>query len=138
MRRRLSANQPCPCGSGRVAKACCGPVLDGAPAPTPEALVRSRFTAYATAAVGHLVRTWAPEPARTDVAAWRDELAAWCAAVSFDALTVLEAHVDGDRGTVRFRAALRRGDEDLSFEETSRFVRRDGRWLYVDGDVDAR
>ena len=134
---RLSANQPCPCGSGRRAKGCCGPVLDGDPAPTPEALMRSRFTAYATGAVGHLMRTCAPEGPHfsADAAAWRADLTVWCDAVTFDGLTVLASSEDGERGTVTFHARLHRGVEDLSFGETSRFVKRDGRWLYVDGDI---
>ncbi|MFN7145721.1 MAG: SEC-C metal-binding domain-containing protein, partial [Myxococcota bacterium] len=41
---RPSANAPCPCGSGRKAKGCCLPILEGAAAPTPEALMRSRYT----------------------------------------------------------------------------------------------
>ncbi|HRZ89595.1 MAG TPA: SEC-C metal-binding domain-containing protein, partial [Spirochaetia bacterium] len=39
--------ETCPCGSGREYSACCGPVIAGAvPAPTAEALMRSRYTAY--------------------------------------------------------------------------------------------
>ena len=38
---------PCPCGSGRAFGACCGPALSGErPAPTAEALMRSRYTAF--------------------------------------------------------------------------------------------
>lgn len=134
---RLSANQPCPCGSGRRAKACCGPILDGLAAPTPEALMRSRYTAYATGAAGHLMRTCAPDSPHhgADPIAWRAELQGWCAAVTFDGLTVFEASTDGDRGAVRFHARLHRGTTDLSFSEASRFVRRDGRWLYLDGEM---
>jgi SEC-C motif-containing protein len=111
-------------------------VLDGRPAESPEALMRSRYTAYATGAVDHVMATTAPEsPHRgADPSAWRAELRAWCAAVSFDGLEVREAHTDGDRGTVTFFARLRSGDRDVSFGERSRFVRRDGRWWYVDGD----
>lgn len=99
--------------------------------------MRSRFTAFATGHVAHLVRTWDPEApqARADLGAWRAELAAWCDAVTFERLEVQHAAAEGDHGTVTFRATLRRGAEDLSFTETSRFVRRDGRWLYVDGVV---
>jgi SEC-C motif-containing protein len=131
-----SRNAPCPCGSGRKAKACCGPALDGRPAPTAEALMRSRYTAYAVGAVAHVMATTAPEsPHRgADPAAWRDELRAYCAAVTFEGLQVREAREEGDRATVTFSARLRAGDRDLSFGERSRFVRRDGRWLYVDGD----
>ena len=52
----------CPCGSGRTLDQCCGPYLDGtAKAPTPEALMRSRYSAFVTVNVDHLERTLLPE-----------------------------------------------------------------------------
>jgi len=98
--------------------------------------MRSRYTAYATGAVGHVMATCAPEsPHRgADPVAWRAELLSWCRAVRFEGLEVREACEDGDQGTVTFHARLRAGDQDLSFTERSRFVRRGGRWFYVDGE----
>ena len=132
---RLSQNAPCPCGSGRRAKACCAPILGGAPAASPEALMRSRYTAYATGATGHLMRTTAPESPhfRPDARQWKADLDAYCAQVRFEGLEVLGASQDGDRGRVQFRARLAAGGRDLSFGEDSAFVRQQGRWLYVDG-----
>lgn len=131
-----SRNAPCPCHSGRKAKACCEPLLAGAPAPTPEALMRSRYAAYACGHVAHLQRTTAPHSPhrRPDAAAWREELLAFCEGTGFDGLEVRAASEDGDRGEVTFFATLSRGGADLSFGERSRFLRLGGRWLYVDGD----
>lgn len=42
----FSVVAPCPCGSGRRDAHCCLPILRGEPAPTAEALMRSRYTAY--------------------------------------------------------------------------------------------
>ncbi len=133
---RLSANAPCPCGSGRKAKGCCLPILEGAPAPTPEALMRSRYTAYATGDVTHLVRTTHPaSPHRqADARAWAEELRRYCAAVRFEGLEVREAGADGDTGRVTFFARLSHDGRDLSFGEASTFRRVDGRWLYLDGE----
>ena len=135
MSRAPSKNAPCPCGSGRRTKACCGPVIAGAPAQTPDALMRSRYTAYATGAAGHIMRTTAPESPHhvADAARWRREIEAWCRAVRFDGLAVLSSQTDGDRGEVVFFATLTAATGDVSFGERSRFVRREGRWLYVDG-----
>ena len=132
---RPSANAPCPCGSGRKAKGCCLPVLAGAPASTPEALLRSRYTAYAVGDVGHIQRTTHPDSPhrRPDTRAWADELRRYCAAVRFEGLTVRASSSTGDVGAATFVARLSAGGEDLSFGETSRFARVDGRWLYVDG-----
>ncbi|MCA9488298.1 MAG: SEC-C domain-containing protein [Myxococcales bacterium] len=131
-----SRNAPCPCHSGRKAKACCEPILAGAPAPTPEALMRSRYSAYACSHLAHLVRTTAPNSPhrREDSERWREELLLFCETTSFDGLEIRAATQDGDRGEVTFFATLRREGKDASFGERSRFVRHDGRWTYVDGD----
>ena len=51
---------PCPCGGGIFA-ACCGPFISGSrPAPTAEALMRSRYSAYVTGAADYLLATWHP------------------------------------------------------------------------------
>jgi len=129
------ANAPCPCGSGRKAKGCCLPLLDGASAPTPEALMRSRYTAYACGAVAHLMRTTDPagphHPA--DTRRWAEELRQYCAQVRFLGLQVLEASAEGDHGQVAFRATFEHGGRSHELAERSRFRRLDGRWVYTDG-----
>ncbi len=130
---KLSANASCPCGSGKKAKGCCAPVLAGHPASSPEALMRSRYTAYATGDAHHLVRTVDPsgpchEP---DTRAWLAELRRYCAAVRFTGLVVLESGSDGDEGWVRFEATLTHEGTTRSIKERSRFRRAGGQWLYV-------
>ena len=45
----------CPCGSGADYSSCCGPYIDGdRPAPTAEALMRSRYTAHVKLAADYL------------------------------------------------------------------------------------
>ena len=132
---RLSLNAPCPCGTGRKAKSCCGPLLAGAPAETPEALMRSRYTAYAVGDVSHLMRTvHSTSPHRqADARAWSEELRRYCGAVRLLGLTVFGASTVGDTGRVHFSARIQNGVHDLSMEEDSHFARVDGRWLYIDG-----
>ncbi|MEO0565894.1 MAG: YchJ family metal-binding protein, partial [Chloroflexota bacterium] len=48
---RLAPGAPCPCGSGRAYKACCRPYHQGKNPPTPEALMRARYSAYAAGEV---------------------------------------------------------------------------------------
>ncbi len=134
--KKPSANAPCPCGSGRNYKGCCLKVHEGAPAGSPEALMRSRYAAYAIGHVAHLFRTTHPGGPhwREDTAPWREELARYCEAVAFEGLTVLKASEAGDEGHVTFHASMSQADDDLSFAENSRFLRVDGRWLYHSGD----
>jgi SEC-C motif-containing protein len=133
-----SPTAPCPCGSGRTYKRCCLRLHQGHPAPTPEALMRSRYSAYAVGAVDYLIATTDPTGPhfRADRAAWAAELQHYCAHTRFEKLTVRSASADEHRGEVRFVAKLARAGEDLSFAERSRFNRVDGRWLYHSGEID--
>ena len=59
----------CPCGQGLPYEACCGRYIDGAAAaPTAEALMRSRYTAYVRGAGSYVAETWADETRPADLA----------------------------------------------------------------------
>lgn len=122
---------PCPCGLPTDYAACCGPRHDGRrPAETPEALMRSRYSAFALARGDYLVATH-DVPARPGAAA---ELAASARAVVWLGLTVHEAPLPAaDEGFVSFTARSLEGGFVSAMSERSRFVRREGRWLYADG-----
>ncbi|MFZ5480359.1 MAG: YchJ family protein [Myxococcota bacterium] len=128
-------NAPCPCGSGKKLKKCCGPLHSGVPAPTAEALMRARYAAYALGDVRFLVATTDPAgPVWRDDPAWREEIRRFCRDVRFEGLTVL-AHEPGEHQSfVTFRARLSSGGRDVSFGERSRFTRPGGRWLYHGGE----
>ena len=137
---KLSPNSLCPCGSTKKAKRCCGPLLDGQPAPTPEALMRSRYVAYSLGDVAYVQRTThSHSPHReADLAAWTARLRQFCEETTFVGLRVLSAETVGEQGVVRFWASLhsRRpdaGPADVSFGEESRFSREGGRWVYLAG-----
>ena len=63
----MRASDECPCGSGSPYRSCCEPFLDGAPAPTAEQLMRSRYTAFVRGNEDHLFRTWHPATRPSDV-----------------------------------------------------------------------
>jgi SEC-C motif-containing protein len=115
----------CPCGSGETYGACCGPVLAGEPAPTPERLMRSRYTAFAVGDVEHLLASWHPS-SRPRTLALDPEL-------RWTGLTVLATSggFGGSEGTVEFEARYDEGGRRGALHEKSWFVREGGRWLYV-------
>lgn len=130
LRKRLpAASAACVCGSGRDYGDCCGPwhlgLDEGRHAPTPEALMRSRYAAYAIGLPDYLMATWHGSSAPGDL-----ELQA----IKWLGLDVREAHSSGDAGIVEFVARYRdssgRGGR---LHEISRFVREAGRWYYIDG-----
>ena len=122
----------CPCRSGRDFADCCGPFIAGhALAPTPEALMRSRFSAFARGELDYLRSTMVPghqdEFHPADV---RD----WYANTQWLVLVIHPTATDDATGALRFTATLRPKGATQTLTEHSRFVRRDGRWYYLDGE----
>jgi len=84
--------------------------------------MRSRYSAYALGEFDHVFRTWHPRTRPDDVTP--------SPVLTWTQLEVLAA--EGD--TVEFRAHFHTPAGDDVMHELSRFERRAGRWLYVDGD----
>ena len=120
----------CPCGSGQAYAACCQPLHAGAAsAPTAEALMRSRYSAYVHRLESYLLATWHPStrPSEIDLAA---DASKWLG------LEVRRHDVQDDsHATVEFVARYRIAGRGHRLHELSRFVREDGRWYYIDGDL---
>jgi SEC-C motif-containing protein len=120
----------CPCGLGDDYDSCCGRLHAGAPAPTAESLMRSRYSAFAVGDAGYLLRTWHPSG--------RPEKLVLDPALRWTRLAVLETQDGGlfdPVGTVRFRAVYVREGQRGVLAETSRFIRQDGLWTYL-GPID--
>lgn len=127
---------PCPCGRAATYAACCGRYHAGGPlhlqAPDAEALMRSRYSAYALGRADYLLATW---HGRTRPAALDPDPPG----MKWLGLEVRRvASPDDAHATVEFVARMRLpGGRAQRLHETSRFVREDGRWFYVDGDIAA-
>ncbi|MCW2936570.1 MAG: hypothetical protein JWM19_7532, partial [Actinomycetia bacterium] len=116
----------CPCGLGDAYDSCCGRLHAGAPAPTAESLMRSRYSAFAVGDAGYLLRTWHPSG--------RPRELTLDPALQWTRLAVLQTHDGGlfdATGTVRFRAMYVQQGKRGVLAETSRFARQDGRWTYL-------
>ena len=132
----MSASAACPCGRVDAKKRsaayadCCGRFVDHfstTPAPDAEHLMRSRYSAFVREQADYLLATWHPStrPASLDF----DAGAKWLG------LEVREHQVTGaDTAEVEFVARYRVAGQAVRLHERSRFVREDGRWLYVDGE----
>ncbi len=129
MKRKKNEPAPCPCGSGRAFDECCGPFLSGAAAaPTPEALMRSRYAAYALGDDAYVLATW-DEATRPAVLFEEGEARPkWILLRVTDAKPVAEG---ADTGEVTFTATARTSQGAMRLSERSLFQRKDGRWLYV-------
>jgi len=122
-----SDTQICPCGSQKPYEQCCGRFHAGKPAPTPKALMRSRFSAFVQKRIDYLLASWhtSTRPANLDLADSPD----WVG------LSVLASGSKGDQGHVHFRAYYRSGAQWRFLEEHSAFVREEGCWFYVRGET---
>lgn len=129
---RVADADPCPCGSGERFDGCCAPLHRGTPAPTPERLMRSRYTAFVVGDADYLTATWHPGTRPDDLDLDPDQ--------RWTRLEILDVAGGGDgekRGVVEFRAHWRYGDDAGELHERSRFVRQSGRWWYLDGEFPA-
>jgi len=92
--------------------------------------MRSRFSAFARGLDGYLIASWHPStrPARLELdpdVVWR----------RLQLVDTVAGGPDDAEGVVEFRASYRDASGAGLLHERSRFVRVDGRWVYLDGDV---
>lgn len=128
-------SSPCPCGgvpAGASFADCCEPLLaNREQADTAERLMRSRYVAFVRGDENHLFRTWHPATRPDDVSP--------APGIQWRGLRIVDTHLGGpndDEGEVSFEAHFVADGAAHVLTEGSRFVRRAGRWVYVDGDVE--
>jgi SEC-C motif-containing protein len=119
---------PCPCGGGTSFDECCGRYLDGGnAAPTAEALMRSRYSAYVRLREDYLIATWHPTTRPAALGLANEAPTKWLG------LEVRRhEQTDADHAIVEFVARYKVNGRAHRLHEVSRFVREDGRWFYVD------
>ncbi len=128
----------CPCGSERDFEDCCGPILGGAPAPTAEALMRSRYSAYVKGDLDHIERTHAAdvrENFNRSAAQSTAETVEWLGLVLRE---TTKGGADDDEGTVEFSARFRKDGEEQVHHELATFRREENQWVYVDGKMNPK
>ena len=147
-----AGSAPCPCGLPARYRGCCGRWHAGPlhlQAPSAEALMRSRYSAYALGLDDYLLATWHPRtrPAQLQpqpaglrwlglqVRRVRTGTGAVTGADAAEAGTHGGGSAPVERAEVEFVARSKLGGRAHRLHETSRFERVDGRWLYLDGDV---
>ncbi|UUZ62350.1 hypothetical protein LP417_19645 [Polaromonas sp. P1-6] len=134
----MPASPVCPCGRLGASRKplafaqCCGRYLDdfaASPAPDAEALMRSRYSAFVRERADYLLATWH--------ASQRPPSIDFDPGVKWLGLEVRQhRELDVTHAEVEFVARQKSpGSPAVRLHERSRFVREDGRWYYVDGDM---
>lgn len=136
----MAARDSCPCRSGLPYKACCEPLHRGArEAPDAEALMRSRFAAFAKKEVEHLWRTLHPdhEDRQRERAEVLRALKASAGTLRYAGLAILDRRPPDAEGVaqVLFLARLFEGSAERSFVELSDFAHDGEGWRYLRGEL---
>jgi len=130
------SSDPCPCRTAAPAPLayadCCGRYHAGPlhlQAPTAEALMRSRYSAFVRGDLPYLLATWFPANRPASLEPEPPGLR-WLG-------LEVRRHTEQDaaHAIVEFVARSKLGGRAHRLHEISRFVRQDGRWFYVNGDI---
>ena len=123
------ASAPCPCGQRLAYVDCCGRWHGGElylRAPTAQALMRSRYSAYVLGLQGYLLDTWHPRTRPAGIEA--DPAGLRWLGLELRRCTDIAT----DQATVEFIARSKLGGHAHRLHEISRFERIGPRWFYVD------
>lgn len=122
----------CFCGSNSPYSQCCEPFHSGLQnAPTAQALMRSRYSAYVLKNASYLLATWY-KSTRPKAIDFSHENVIW---QKLDILHIKKGEVKDDKGKVEFNALYEQDGQPFVMHEISRFKKFGGKWFYVDGDV---
>ncbi len=127
----------CPCQSTNEYSNCCEPYVIGrASAPTAEALMRSRYSAYTLHNIDYIKKTLAPESQRDFDA---KSTLKWATESEWQGLKILSAKkgLETDStGVVEFVATFKNSGKLIDHHEVSQFRKAaNGAWMFVDGDA---
>jgi len=124
--------EKCPCGSGKLYGNCCKPYIKGKEnAPTPEALMRARYSAYVFHEIDFIIDTC--KNGKTDID--RGSVEKWSNNSIWSGLEIIKC--DNDKGTVEFKANFEQGFLKKVHHEVASFIQADdtGVWQYSNGKI---
>ncbi|WIV99237.1 YchJ family protein [Kinneretia aquatilis] len=132
---KATEDLPCPCGRAASYRHCCGRLHAQLAASgelladSAETLMRSRYSAYVLDELAYLQATWhaSTRPA---------ELSPNEPGLKWLGLEVKKhGQLDADHAWVEFVARCKLGGRAQRLQERSRFVRENGAWFYLDGEL---
>ena len=121
----------CPCGSGHALVDCCLPYIEQAvAAPTAEALMRSRYSAFVLLNEEYLRYSWHPDTCPKNIRL--NENTKW---LGLKIKNTIAGDVNNDTGEVEFVARNKVNGKASRLHECSRFTRYKNRWVYLNGEI---
>lgn len=133
----MQKNEHCPCGSEKSYQDCCGSYHDGMDIPkSAEALMRSRYTAFALKNLDYIIHTMAGKASKGFVRGDAENSQSFTKWLGLDVIKSFEDPQNPDHAWVEFRALFNAQGKVSVMHEFSEFVRVDGRWFYIDGKTE--
>jgi len=131
----------CYCGSKQTFDECCNARIVGTmPALTPEQLMRSRYSAYASKNAKYIFDTYASSSRQsqslTDIEQWATNTT-WLSLVVHYGSHIQRSQFNAkiELPTVHFTATYMEGSHFFQMTEISNFILEDENWRYLDGKV---
>jgi len=126
----------CPCGSGNLYTECCEKYIRGREkAPTAEALMRSRYSAYVEHEVDYIINTCVrrgeEEIDYKSTSDWSKE-SKW---LGLKIISREKGGINDTKGTVEFEAVYERDGYKEIHHETGKFKKEKDQWVYVEGTI---
>ncbi|MEY3885696.1 MAG: hypothetical protein RIS87_1471 [Pseudomonadota bacterium] len=118
----------CPCESGKFYNACCEPYHNGLAAPTAEALMRSRYTAFTLGLEAYLLQTWHANTRPVVLNLAEDSATKWLGLQIKNTKKISEKSA-----SVEFVARYKVAGKAERLHELSEFEWIAGRWYYLVG-----
>ena len=128
-------NKSCPCGSRKKIQYCCEKYLLRKENPqTAEQLMKSRYTAFVRGNIDYLIATLHPDKRQPND---KKELTKSINNTTWLGLTIIDTS-QGKKsdqvGYVEFMAVFQ-VTKPQQLHERSQFIKIDGKWFYVDGNI---
>ena len=124
----------CYCGSKLLFDECCLPFIAGIQNPQHcEQLMRSRYSAYCHKNVEYIYQTYHSSKRDENPIA---ELENFAKISHFINLSILSSESQGCEGFVTFTVSYMQQNIHCQFTEKSRFVLEQGRWYYLNGELE--
>ena len=124
-------NAQCPCGANKTYTGCCGRHIENnEAAPTAEALMRSRYTAYTLLREDYLLATWHLSTRPAKLGLTDEDTQKWLG-------LEVKRHEqkDDNHALVEFVARYKIAGRAYRMHEVSHFMHEEGRWFYLNGHV---
>lgn len=126
--KKISPNQPCPCGSQNKYKKCCARYHKGALPATALLLMKSRYVAYTIGNTEYIIKTTHETNAdyMSDITLWKKSIDDFAQYTDFFGLKIIDFSEGEREAFVTFKAKLSSGE----LYERSRFLKVGNMWLY--------